>query len=300
MELRQLEYFQMASRLRNITRAAERLRVSQPNLTVAIKKLEAELGIQLFDRSQKQLALTPEGAVFLNRIELALRNIQDAVLEVNDYKQLQKGTIKIGIPPMMGAYLFPKIFSSFQKKYSHLDIYLHEEGSMSIREQLERDELDFGIIIISGASHNLQLLPMTTSQIVACVPENSPLAAKDRLTKEDIATANVIMLKEGSFLRQTILGKLKEQSITPNIVLESNQVVTIKGLVASGVGISFLLDMVLEDAPGVKAIPLEEPLFVDVGLAWKKDRYISKAAQSFIDFCRDTLRKRESGNNAAQ
>ena len=300
MELRQLEYFQMASRLRNITRAAERLRVSQPNITVAIKKLEAELGIQLFDRSQKQLALTPEGAVFLNRIELALRNIQDAVLEVNDYKQLQKGTIKIGIPPMMGAYLFPKIFSSFQKKYSHLDIYLHEEGSMSIREQLERDELDFGIIIISGASHNLQLLPMTTSQIVACVPENSPLAAKDRLTKEDIATANVIMLKEGSFLRQTILGKLKEQSITPNIVLESNQVVTIKCLVASGVGISFLLDMVLEDAPGVKAIPLEEPLFVDVGLAWKKDRYISKAAQSFIDFCRDTLRKRESGNNAAQ
>lgn len=291
MELRQLEYFQMASRLRNITRAAERLRVSQPNITVAIKKLEAELGIQLFDRSQKQLALTPEGAVFLNRIELALRNIQDAVLEVNDYKQLQKGTIKIGIPPMMGAYLFPKIFSSFQKKYSHLDIYLHEEGSMSIREQLERDELDFGIIIISGASHNLQLLPMTTSQIVACVPENSPLAAKDCLTKEDIAAANVIMLKEGSFLRQTILGKLKEQSITPNIVLESNQVVTIKGLVASGVGISFLLDMVLEDAPGVKAIPLEVPLFVDVGLAWKKDRYISKAAQSFIDFCRDTLRK---------
>ncbi|NMD98026.1 LysR family transcriptional regulator [Selenomonas bovis] len=300
MELRQLEYFQMASRLRNITRAAERLRVSQPNITVAIKKLEAELGIQLFDRSQKQLALTPEGAVFLNRIELALRNIQDAVLEVNDYKQLQKGTIKIGIPPMMGAYLFPKIFSSFQKKYSHLDIYLHEEGSMSIREQLERDELDFGIIIISGASHNLQLLPMTTSQIVACVPAGSPLADKERLTKDDIATANVIMLKEGSFLRQTILGKLKEQSITPNIVLESNQVVTIKGLVASGVGISFLLDMVLEDAPGVKAIPLEEPLFVDVGLAWKKDRYISKAAQSFIDFCRDTLRKRESGNNAAQ
>ena len=294
MELRQLEYFQMASRLRNITRAAERLRVSQPNITVAIKKLEAELGIQLFDRSQKQLALTPEGAVFLNRIELALRNIQDAVLEVNDYKQLQKGTIKIGIPPMMGAYLFPKIFSSFQKKYSHLDIYLHEEGSMSIREQLERDELDFGIIIISGASHNLQLLPMTTSQIVACVPESSALAKKACLTKEDFAASNVIMLKEGSFLRQTILGRLKEDNIAPNIVLESNQVVTIKGLVASGVGISFLLDMVLEDAPGVKAIPLADPIFVDVGLAWKKDRYISKAAQSFIDFCKETLKAREA------
>ena len=292
MELRQLEYFQMASRLRNITRAAERLRVSQPNITVAIKKLEAELGIQLFDRSQKQLSLTPEGAVFLNRVELALRNIQDAVLEVNDYKQLQKGTIKIGIPPMMGAYLFPRIFSSFQRRYSHLDIFMHEEGSVSIREQLEQDELDFGIVILSGASNHLQLLPMAKSQIVCCVPENSELAQKSALTLRDIADTNVVMLKEGSFLRQTILTKLREANITPNIVLESNQVITLKGLVANGVGVAFLLDMVVEDTPGIKAIPLADPIFVDVGLAWKKDRYISKAAQSFIDFCKDLLKKK--------
>lgn len=294
MELRQLEYFQMASRLRNITRAAERLRVSQPNITVAIKKLEAELGIQLFDRSQKQLSLTPEGAVFLNRVELALRNIQDAVLEVNDYKQLQKGTIKIGIPPMMGAYLFPRIFSSFQRRYSHLDIFMHEEGSMSIREQLERDELDFGIVIISGASNHLQLLPMAKSQVVCCVPESSPLANKSSISLEDIAEENIIMLKEGSFLRQTLMTKMKNASIEPNIVLESNQVITLRGLVASGVGIAFLLDMVVEDEPGVKAIPLAEPMFVDVGLAWKKDRYISHAAKSFIDFCKDILKQHKN------
>ena len=293
MELRQLEYFQMASRLRNITRAAERLRVSQPNITVAIKKLEAELGIQLFDRSQKQLSLTPEGAVFLNRVELALRNIQDAVLEVNDYKQLQKGTIKIGVPPMMGAYLFPRIFSSFQRRYSHLDIFMHEEASMSIREQLERDELDFGIIIISGASHHLQLLPMSKNQILCCVPEDSPLASKKSLSLQDVADSKIVMLKEGSFLRQTILGKMKDANITPNIVLECNQIVTLKGLVASGVGITFLLDMVAGNEPGMKAIPLAEPLFVDVGLAWKKDRYISKAAQSFIDFCKDLLKQKQ-------
>ena len=200
MELKQLEYFQMTSRLKNITRAAKWLSVSQPNITVAIKKLEAERGIQLFERSQKQLSLTPEGAVFLNRIELALRNIQDAVLEVNDYKQLQKGTIKIGIPSMIGAYLFPKIFSGFQKKFAHLDIYLYEKGSMSIRESLERDELDFGIVIISNASPSLQLLPMSTNQVVACVPEDSPLAQKDSLSWSDVSNIDLIMLKEGSFI----------------------------------------------------------------------------------------------------
>ena len=214
--------------------------------------------------------------------------------QVNDYKQLQKGTIKIGIPPMMGAYLFPKIFSSFQKRYSHLEIFLHEEASMSIREQLERDELDFGIIIISGASQSLQLLPMSRNQIVCCVPENSPLAQKKSLSLQDVADSSMVMLKEGSFLRQLILGKLEDEGIKPNIVLESNQVGTLKGLVASGVGLAFLLDMVVEDTPGVKVIPLSAPLFVDVGLAWKKDRYISKAAQSFIDFCKEILKKKDA------
>ena len=292
MELRQLEYFQMASRLKNITRAAERLRVSQPNITVAIKKLEAELGIQLFDRSQKQLSLTPEGAVFLNRIELALRNIQDAILEVNDYKQLQKGTIKIGIPSMIGSYLFPKIFSSFQRHHSHLDIYLYEEGSVAIRELLERDELDFGIVILSNASQNLQRLPMSTSQIVACVPESHPLAEKKSISVADMENTDLIMLKEGSYLRQIILQKMKAANITPNIVLESVQIETIKGLVASNVGISYLLDFVVKDTPGIKALPLDEPIFVDVGLAWKKDRYISKAAQSFIDCCKETMKEK--------
>ena len=289
MELRQLEYFQMASRLKNITRAAERLNVSQPNITVAIKKLEAELGIQLFDSSQKQLSLTPEGTIFLNRIELALRNIQDAVLEVNDYKQLQKGTIKIGIPSMIGAYLFPKIFSSFQHLYPHLDIYLYEEGSMTIREQLERDELDFGIVILSDASSSLQLLPMARNQIVACVPEDHPLARKNSININDISGADLIMLKEGSFLRYMVLNKLKIANISPNIVLESNQIETIKGLVSTNVGISFLLDFIVKGTPGIKILPFEDPIYVDLGLAWKKERYISKAAQSFIDFCKNTL-----------
>ncbi len=291
MELRQLEYFQMASRLKNITRAAERLRVSQPNITVAIKKLEAELGIQLFDRSQKQLSLTPEGAVFLNRVELVLRNIQDAVLEVNDYKQLQKGTIKIGIPSMIGAYLFPRIFSSFQKQYDHLDIYLYEEGSMAIREQLERDELDFGIVIISNVPQNLSSLKITTSQIMACVHENNPLAQKESISIDDMKDTDLIMLKDGSYLREMVQSKLKNAGITPNVVLESNQIETIKGLVASGVGMAFLLDFVVEDTPGIKSLPLAEPLNVDVGLAWKKDRYISKAAKAFMDFCRMTLKR---------
>ena len=289
MELRQLEYFQMASRLRNITRAAKRLRVSQPNITVAIKKLEAELGIQLFDRSQKQLSLTPEGTVFLSRVDVALRCLNDAMIEVNDFKQLQKGIIKIGIPPMMGAFLFPKIFSGFQALHPALDIMLFEEGSIAIRDLLDRDELDFGIVITSNASPTLNILPMTRSQLVACVPASSKLASKKIISNDDIAEANLILMKEGSYLRQIIQERLKHLNISPNIVLESGQITTIKGLVAHNVGIAFLLDFIANDSTEIQSIPLEDPIFVDIGLAWKKDRYVSKAAQAFINFCKKPI-----------
>ena len=289
VELRQLEYFQMAARLRNLTRAAERLHVSQPNVTVAIKKLEHELGIQLFDRSQKQLSLTPEGIVFLNRADIALRTIHDAILDLEDYKQLQKGTIRIGIPPMIGAYLFPRIFSSFQQQHPHLSIYLYEEGSMAIREKLEGDDLDFGIVIISDAAPTLQVLPMATCQTVVGVPPEHPLAEKKALTYADIGASNLIMMKDGSFLRSQLLNTFRMTNITPNIVLESNQIETLKGLIRNGVGISLFLDFVLENVSGIVALPLDPPLHYDLGMAWKKDRYVSKAAQAFIDFCRDSL-----------
>lgn len=289
MELRQLKYFQMASRLKNITRAAQRLKVSQPNITVAIRKLETELDVQLFDRSQKQLTLTPEGSVFLKRIELALRNIDEAILEVNDYKQLQKGTIKIGIPPMMGAYLFPKVFSVFRHLHPNLDVLLFEEGSLSIREKLESDELDFGIIIVPDSTPNLNVLRMSRNQLMVCVSQRSSLARKEWITPRDIASSDLIMMKEGSYLREVVQSKLSALKITPRTVLESGQIVTIKGLVAHQVGIAFLLDFICENSHDIKAIPFYEPIFVDIGLAWKKEKYVSKAAQAFIDFCKEPL-----------
>ena len=289
VELRQLEYFQMAARLKNLTRAAERLHVSQPNITVAIKKLESSLGIQLFDRNQKQLSLTPEGSVFLSRIDVALRNVQDALVEIDDYKQLQKGTIRIGIPPMIGSFLFPRIYCEFRRLHPSLSINLFEEGSKMAREKLEEDEIDFGIVIISDASPKLSVLSMATCQLVAGVPVDHPLAKKDSITLEDFADADSVLMKEGSFLRSQLLEKCSERGLEPNLILESNQIETIKGLVKSGAGITCLLDFVLENTPGIKVLPFKEPLYYDLGLAWKKERYISHAAQAFIDFCRDQL-----------
>ena len=90
---------------------------------------------------------------------------------------------------------------------------------------------------------------MSTNQVVACVPDSHPLARKNKFSWSDINNIDLIMLKEGSFIRNMISNKLKENNIKPNIVLESNQIETIKGLISSNVGMAFLLDFIVQDSP---------------------------------------------------
>ena len=289
MELRQLEYFCMAAKLRNLTRAAAELKVSQPNITVAIQKLESSLGLRLFDRSQKQFLLTAEGEIFLRRVEDALDILHDAMRELDDYKNLEKGNIRIGIPPMIGAYLFPRICSDFQKIYPNLSICLYEEGSMAIRENLEAGELDFGIIILSDIPAALNTFPMCSSELVTCVPKDSPLAARSSLHLSDFDGQNLIVMKHGSFIRRMLSDKFATEGISPNIVLESNQIEIIKHLVENGIGLACLLDCVTQDAQNFRVLPFEPSKRFDIGLAWKKSRYLSKAASAFMDFCKEAL-----------
>ena len=289
LELRQLEYFRMAAKLRNLTRAAAELKVSQPNITVAIQKLESSLGLRLFDRSQKQFLLTAEGEIFLRRVEAALDILHDAMRELDDYKNLEKGNIRIGIPPMIGAYLFPRICSDFQKTHPRLSICLYEEGSMAIREQLEAGVLDFGIIILSDVPAALNTFPMCSSELVTCVPKGSPLAARSSLSLSDFDGQNLIVMKHGSFIRRMLSDKFAAENISPNVVLESNQIEILKHLVESGIGLACLLDCVTQNAQTFRVLPFAPSKRFDIGLAWKKGRYLSKAASAFMDFCKEAL-----------
>lgn len=106
-EIRQLEYLQAIASSKNLTRSAQHLHVSQPTITVAIQKLEQELEIALFDRSQKQFELTFEGKIFLNRVNDILNRLDDSIAELHNYRALQKGSIRIGVPPHDGSLSIP-------------------------------------------------------------------------------------------------------------------------------------------------------------------------------------------------
>ncbi|MDR3560765.1 MAG: LysR family transcriptional regulator [Negativicutes bacterium] len=287
MELRQLKYFQAVSRLKSITRAAEQLHIAQPAVSIAIKKLEEELGVQLFDRSQKQVALTVEGEIFLQRIDDILSRLQDTLTEISDYRTFQKGAIRVGVPPMIGAFLFPFLFNEFHQAYPQLELVIAEEGSLSIKTQLERGELDVGIMILSAVSPHLETTAITSGEIFVCLPPEHPLGRLEKVPWEELREQPFILLKEDTYGRQLVLEECTRHQFSPRVVFSSSQIETILGLVEQGTGITFLLDTIVRKHPNIISRPLTEPLFIEAGLVWNKDRYLSKATQAFIGFIRD-------------
>ncbi|MBO8168736.1 MAG: LysR family transcriptional regulator [Thermoanaerobacteraceae bacterium] len=284
MELRQLEYFYMVSKLKNFTHAAEKLHVSQPSVTNSINKLEEELGVQLLDRNTKRVSLTSQGKIFFKRVEKILQGINEAVSEI---KNFDKGTIKLGLPPIIGAYLFPSIFLEFKKVYPYLELQVFEEGSLSTRTMLEKGQLDLGIIILPDHSEILNTIPLINEQIVVCLPPNHRLSQEKIISFSQLSNEKFILLRESYFHRKAILNECLKHGFSPNIVFSSNQIETVKALVASSIGISFLMCMAVNDNQKIIKVPLAEPIEISIGLAWKKDKHLSKASKTFIDFVRN-------------
>lgn len=287
MELRQIEYFCMVGKLQSFTRAAEQLHVAQPSVTHAIHRLEKELGIQLFDRSKKKAVLTQEGEVILARLEKVLEDIYQVVQEAKDIKNLLRGTVKIGVPPMIEAYLFPDIFTRFKNSYPNLRITASEEGSsLEAAAKLESGKIDLAIMILPESSETLDRLVITPEEFVLCVHPDHPLRQQPVVQFEQLRNEPFILLKEGAYQREAVIGRCLRQNFRPDIVFSSSQIKTIKGLVANGSGISFLMKMVVRDNSKIAVVPLDEPIKINIGLAWKKDKPLSNASMAFIDFIR--------------
>jgi DNA-binding transcriptional LysR family regulator len=291
LEFRQMEYFQRVGRMRNITKAAAELHVSQPSVTVAIQKLEEELGVPLLDRSQKQIALTPEGQACLKRTDDILARIRDLISEMNDYRSAQKGIIKIGITPIIGAYFFPAALARFQKTHPHVRVAVIEEGSLSLRKRLARGELDLAMMITSKTSSHLETAPVAKGQLLACFSLHNPLGKLRKIPIAKLRDQPFIMFREDTYSRKMILDECAQNKFTPRIVFTSSQIETVMGMVGHGVGISFLLDTIVTKYPEVVGRPLSKPLLLEAGLAWSKDRYLSKAAgllmHSFLETPQD-------------
>ena len=210
--------------------------------------------------------------------------LQDAVAEAQNYRDLQKGTLKIGVPPLIASFLFPGILSAFTAQYPNLQISIIEDGSKKLRQFLEQGQLDLAIVNLHQAPPLLETLPLSREQFVVCLPTGHRLAGQAAIDLTELQEEPFILFTEDAYNRLAVLQACEAKGFSPKILLSSSQVETHKALVAKGVGISFLLEKIVAQSKGLVACPLTEPIYLEFGLAWKKERYLSRASQAFIDF----------------
>lgn len=284
MELRQLEYFVEVSKHKSFTQAAECLHVSQPSISNSLHKLEQELGVKLLERSTKNVCLTYKGELFLNRMVEILANMNEAICEISES---DNGIVKIGLPPMIGAQMFPNVFLGFNQKYSSIEFDVIEKGSVALRTLIETGELELGFIILPDSSECLNMLPLVQDQLVICMQKGHRLSSKKSIECKDLVDEKFVMLTAEYVHHDMLLNHCLKSNIEPNIIFTSDKVETVKSMVGKGLGISLLMNMYVQDHHDIVAVPLKSPININIGLAWKKGRHLSSECRKVIEFFSD-------------
>ena len=284
MDLRQIRAFVAVAKERNFTRAAEILHIAQPAVSMAIGRLEDELELTLFSRQGKKVALTAEGEAFLQHAERILDDCRAADLEMAELKGLARGEVRIGIPPMMSSYYFPRIIRDFRARYPHLQLSVNGEGAGRIQRMIASGEIDMGVVAGSSLPEGLQSRRFLREEIVACVPAAHPLANRSSVCLAEFLREPLVLFKKGYYMRELTDELLRGTRQQPRVVFETNLFSLVRSLIREGVGVSTLLRMVVADEPQVAAVSFDPPLFLDLHIAWKADGYLSRANRAFVDF----------------
>ena len=284
MDLRQIRAFAAVARERNFTRAAETLHIAQPAISMAIGRLEEELELTLFNRQGKQVSLTAEGEVFQGHAGRILGDCRAADLEMAELKGLARGEVRIGIPPMMSSYYFPRVIRDFRACYPHLQLSVLGEGAARIQRMIASGEIDMGVIAGSRIPEGLQSRRFLREEIVACVPAGHPLARRGSLSLEELLAEPLILFKKGYYMRELTDELMHDLARRPQVIFETNLFSLVRSLIREGVGVSTLLRMVVADEPQFAAVSFDPPLFLDLHIAWQADGYLSRANRAFVDF----------------
>ncbi|MEZ8968148.1 LysR family transcriptional regulator [Vibrio breoganii] len=284
MESKQLKHFLAVAKHGNFTQAAKEIHIAQPALSISIKKFEQSLGVVLFRREEKRVSLTKEGEVLLVHAQRVIQQLHDATLAIDELKGLQKGEVRLGAPSMMGSYFFPRVVMAFKSQYPDLKLTLVEAGTRSIRKMLLEGELDLGVINCDDVPDDLHVDHLFTSQMVAVVGSEHELASKKTIGFEEFFEYELVMFKHGYFHRDFLDQVSEANGLSMRSSFETNLLPMILSIVKQEFAITALLDLVTEYESGIVGIPFTPPVTLDLGLAWRKQGYLSIADRTFIEF----------------
>jgi LysR family hydrogen peroxide-inducible transcriptional activator len=204
--LTQLEYIVAVDTFRHFGRAAENCFITQPTLSMQIKKLEEDLEVIIFDRSKQPLIPTDVGRRIIEQARIALQESQKINNIIKDHKNLISGELKIGIIPTLAPYLLPLFIGNYKRKYPNIEIKVHELTTANIIDHLNRDLLDVGILVTPLNEDRILEKPIFYEGMLLYLHDDHPLATKPSIRLKDIATPELWLLSDGHCFRDQVIN----------------------------------------------------------------------------------------------
>lgn len=249
MTLVQLEYIVAVDTFRSFGIAAEKCFVTQPTMSMQVQKLEADLGVKLFDRSKKPIIPTEIGVEVIEQARIILQESYQIKELISNQRSIVSGELRIGIIPTMAPYLMPKLISIFLTKYPDVQLHVWEYMTDQIIRELKNGLLDCGILSTPLDDKSLQEIPLFYESFVAYLSKSSSLIHKKNLSAKDINLDELWLLNEGHCMRNQVLNICNRKKSEKHKTFEYNtdSIETLKRMVDLNQGITLLPELSISD-----------------------------------------------------
>lgn len=273
MKLSELRFMVAIAKARNFRRAAEASYVSQPALSLAIKKLEDDLGVQIFERSRNDVAATPIGEKIIAQAIVALEEIEHIREIAKQGNNQLDGRFRLGLIYSVGPYLLPQIIPILLKNAQNMPLDIEENITAQLEVQLKNGVIDAAIIALPFEATGVNILPLYDEEYMVVVPASHQWASRTTIDADALSNENVLLLNSEHCYSHQVLQACPELS-NKGQVLQGNSLETIRNMVASNLGVTVLPSSAATDRylnPLLKAIPFSHPVPVRrIALAWRK------------------------------
>lgn len=289
IEMHQLRYFVAAADAGSVTRAAERCRVAQPSLSQQIKKLEEHLGMTLFDRLGRGIALTDAGRTLLPRARRILADVRDIDANLQRHVAEGAGALAVGAIPTMAPYVLPRAVSDLQRSLPACAISIREGLTEQLVEGLLDNDLDCALLSTPLEHDLLAVEVIAEEELLVVAPRSHVLAVSGATPFHRLKGVATVSLEEMHCLGRQIQGFCGAQQVASRIVCRASQLSTIFDLVSLGLGISIVPEMAAsaETRPNLAFVRLTpNPLVRQIAVAWRRDRSRTRAAVQFVEHVR--------------
>ncbi|MFC6062754.1 LysR family transcriptional regulator [Streptomyces ochraceiscleroticus] len=261
MEIRELQWFAALAEHEHVTLVSERLNISQPTLSRAIRRLEHRVGVPLFDRHQNRLRLNKYGEVFRAHALRAIAEIEAAEQRIATLVDPDSGTVALGFLHSYGTWLVPELLAEYRAIAPHTTFELRGDAADTVVDDVRHGRLDLGLTSPRPAGDELEWTPLRDEPLCLLVPAGHRLAERRRVRTAELAEESFVALRPVFGLRQIADRLCTAAGFIPRVTLESTELSTLRSLVAAGLGVAIvpITGSPVDRRGPVVAVPLSDP-----------------------------------------